>query len=204
MVACEDCQVDAYVYDELFGIMGLPMRWIMILLVVPILLGFSGCEAVEVIPEAVKEDSATDVMSEREALGYENTTHGYSFDPQGNPVWGLTDAQTAAPAQSDSQTVFIIEGDDNFFTVRSIVGARSAHEWLSQELIFFYPTGDAAQNVGTIDGREAIFLRGSGTIDSPSRVIVIQHNGQLLVISYDRDSSTFATMIESFKLTDIL
>lgn len=131
--------------------------------------------------------------------GYVNLAYGYGFDPaEGYDVWELTQEQTAAPAGEEATMVFVIGEEDNLFTVRGIDGARSAHEWISQEISFFYPSGNAAQRVGEIDGREAIYLRGTGGVDSPAHVVVVQNGEQLLVISYDRENTEFDTMLSTF------
>lgn len=135
--------------------------------------------------------------------GYVNTAYGYQFDPpEEMDVWELTGDQAAAKAGETATTVFIIEEEDNLFTVRGIDDARSSHEWLSQEVGFFYPGGDAAQRVGKLDGEEAIFLRGTGAVDSPARLIVAQHGSQLVVISYDHESESFDSLVGTFKFID--
>ena len=177
------------------------MRTAPLMFVVAALLFSVGCGI------QVDEVDQTDVVALPEPPshigGYVNTAYGYQFDPlEEMEVWELTGDQAATKAGQTATTVFIIEEEDNLFTVRGIDDARSSHEWLSQEVSFFYPSGDAAQRMGELDGEDAIFLRGTGAADSPSRLIVAQHGSQLVVISHDRDSESFDVLLDTFEFID--
>ncbi|MBI4435381.1 hypothetical protein HY630_01810 [Candidatus Uhrbacteria bacterium] len=131
---------------------------------------------------------------------YQNTRFGYALlVPDGMALYGLTPEQTAVAASEESDVVFLVEGETNFFTVRGIEDKRTPHEWLTENLSFFYPTGDAAQRIGELGGEPAIFLRGSGTSTSPARLIVLSREGTLLVISYEQETDTFESLVESFR-----
>ena len=163
------------------------------------LLFFSGCGA---IPAPVKEADQTDlepVFDDHET--YQNTHFGYSFDiPEGMVVYTLTDEQLAVPAQEDSETVFLIDGETNFFTVRGIEDStRSAHEWLTDHFSFFYPTGEAGQRVGELAGQQAFFLSGDGTATSPARLIVVEFEEKTIVITYEKEIEAFDTLLDSIK-----
>ncbi|NQV89135.1 MAG: hypothetical protein HQ488_02330 [Parcubacteria group bacterium] len=177
------------------------MRTIPIMFVVVALLFIVGCGT------QVDGVEQTDVVSLPEPPshigGYVNTAYGYQLDPlEEMEVWELTGEQAATKAGETATTIFIIEEEDNLFTVRGIDDARSSHEWLSQEVSFFYPSGDAAQRVGELDGEDAIFLRGTGAADSPARLIVAQHGSQLVVISHDHDNERFDLLLETFEFID--
>ncbi|NQV90165.1 hypothetical protein HQ487_02045 [Candidatus Uhrbacteria bacterium] len=130
---------------------------------------------------------------------YSNTQFGYAFEiPEGMTVYAVTDDQTAVHADESSRLIFLVDGETNFFTIRVVEDVRSTHEWLSQNLSFFYPTGEAAQRVGEIAGEQAIFLRGAGTNESPAQVIVFQLHGALVVISYEQETEVFQQVINNF------
>jgi hypothetical protein len=174
------------------------MRTVPLMFVVAALLFIVGCGI------QVDEVEQTDVAALPEPPshigGYVNTAYGYQFDPlEEMQVWELTGDQAATKAGETATTIFIIEEEDNLFTVRGIDDARSSHEWLSKEVSFFYPSGDAAQRVGELDGEDAIFLRGTGAADSPARLIVATHKNQLVVISHDHDSENFDRLLETFE-----
>ncbi|HLD20732.1 MAG TPA: hypothetical protein VJB64_01405 [Patescibacteria group bacterium] len=160
----------------------------------------SGCGVTSLPPETVSQTSENEAVLLQENA-YQNTRFGYRLAiPEGTTPYALTPEQTAVSAQEESDVVFLVEGETNFFTVRGIEGAGSPHEWLTQNLSFFYPTGDAAQQVGELAGEQAIFLRGSGTATSPARLIVLSWNGNLIVISYEQDTGTFEELVSSFQL----
>lgn len=158
----------------------------------------SGCGA-SVPPTAVSV--VTDAsQTEQQGNGYRNTRFGYVLGvPEDRILFALTSEQTAVPADGESDVVFLVESETNFFTVRGIEGTVTPHEWITQNLSFFYPTGDAAQQVGEIDGVQAIFLRGSGTSTSPARLIVLSRDGKLIVISYELETELFDRLIETFE-----
>lgn len=159
-----------------------------------------GCGVTSLPPETASQTSENEAVLMQENT-YQNTRFGYRLAiPEGGTPYALTPEQTAISASEDSDVVFLVEGETNFFTIRGIEDVRSPHEWLTQNLSFFYPTGDAAQQVGTFAGEQAIFLRGSGTATSPARLIVLSWNGNLIVISYEQDTSTFEELVDSFEL----
>lgn len=157
-------------------------------------------------PDVSTQSSTPQADSQPESVQadvYQNTRFGYAFEiPDKMDLYALTEEQTAVSASGDSEVIFLVEGETNFFTVRGMEDTRSPHEWLSQNLVFFYPTGDAAQRVGEISGQQAIFLRGSGTATSPARLIVFQLHGNLLVITYEQDSQAFDRLMETFEILD--
>jgi hypothetical protein len=158
----------------------------------------SGCGTVPV-DDTVPEPMAVSDMAQMQENEYRNTRFGYVFTvPDGLVVYALTSEQTAVVASEDSDVVFLVEGETNFFTVRGMEESRTPHEWLTQNLDFFYPTGDAAQRVGELAGSQAIFLRGDGTPTSPAQLIVSSLAGNLIVITYEQDTSTFETVVKSF------
>ncbi|PJE77211.1 hypothetical protein COV05_00325 [Candidatus Uhrbacteria bacterium CG10_big_fil_rev_8_21_14_0_10_48_16] len=167
------------------------------LLIGPILF-LSGCGSVAEIPEtnlAPVEEQVDLIQGEQ----YINTRFGYAFGvPEGMGVYALTAEQTAVGAEADSSLVFLVEGETNFFTIRGIEEARSPHEWLTQNLAFFYPTGEASQRLGEFAGSQALFLRGAGTSESPAQLIVFRLGEYLIVITYEQETEVFETVLESF------
>ena len=163
-----------------------------------IILSLSGCGSVPATPASTVEPEASGSV-EIDRNRYQNARFGYEFwIPDGVTVYALTPEQTAVPAQAESDVVFLVDGETNFFTVRGIEDVRTPHEWLTQNLAFFYPTGDAAQRVGEFAGGEAIFLTGTGTATSPAKLIVCSLSGRLLIISYEQDSPLFDKVAQSF------
>ncbi|MEK7620079.1 MAG: hypothetical protein AAB413_02465 [Patescibacteria group bacterium] len=160
----------------------------------------SGCG---VAPSAVEQvvDPDSSGSFEVQENGYRNTRFGYTLQvPEGTTLYGLTSEQTAVAADEDSDVVFLVDGETNFFTVRGVEDSRTPHEWLTQNLSFFYPTGDAAQRVGEFVGTQAIFLQGTGTAVSPARLVVLSSEGKLIIISYEQDTVLFESLIDSFSL----
>lgn len=158
----------------------------------------SGCGTVVSTDESLVTFTDSTAL-EVQKNGYRNTRFGYGFDvPEGLVVYALTDSQTAVAASEDSEVVFLVDGETNFFTVRGIEDSRTPHEWLTENLLFFYPIGDAAQRVGEFAGAQAIFLRGSGTPTSPAQLIVCSLEGKLIVVSYEQETPTFQSLVESF------
>jgi len=157
----------------------------------------AGCEATPVdVDIDVSKEQTQEV--ERSANEYQNTRFGYTLlIPEGMVAYALTQEQTAVPAAEDSEVVFFVDGETNFFTVRGIDDGRTSHEWLTQNLPFFYPTGDAAQRVGEVSGASAIFLQGSGTPESPARLAVIAWNNVLIVVTYEQETPVFNALLES-------
>ncbi len=160
----------------------------------------SGCGLVLPSPGDSSELMEPEVVLAQENE-YQNTRFRYSLlVPEGRALYALTPEQTAMTASEESEVVFLVDGETNFFAVRGIEDTRTPHEWLTKNLSFFYPTGDAAQRVGELGGEQAIFLRGSGTSTSPARLIVLSHEGVLIVISYEQDTETFEVLVESFRI----
>ncbi len=168
-------------------------------LICTVLLVVSGCGISTPASEIVPKNEEKEVVSPQENI-YQNTRFGYRITlPEGAVPYALTQEQTAISAQEDSGVIFFVEGETNFFTIRGIEGVRSPHEWLSQNLSFFYPTGDAAQQIVEFAGGQAFVLKGSGTASSPARLIVLPLNGNLIVISYEQDTKTFEDLVDSFE-----
>lgn len=160
----------------------------------------TGCGTVPLAVEPVI-DSTTSGALEVPGNGYRNTRFGYVLQvPEGTILYALTSEQTAVAADENSDVVFLVDGETNFFTVRGVQDSRTPHEWLTQNLSFFYPTGEAAQRVGEFAGTQAIFLQGSGTATSPARLIVFSLGETLIVISYEQDTALFESLVGSFSL----
>ena len=170
-----------------------------ILLLAPLLF-FSGCGAVGQTTFSVTEPPIETPPS-NEASVYTNDRFGFSFEiPESFQVFALTPEQTAVEATADSDLVFLVEEESNFFTIRGIKSTQSAHEWLTQNLAFFYLDGQAGQRVGEIDGHQAIFLTGSGTSSSPARVILIQLSERFLIVTFEKESAVFEALLESLHM----
>ena len=170
----------------------------LILLLFPLLFLLAGCGSTVSEPESEPQPPAQEVDSGPESR-YRNSRFGYALNPPENlPVYALTPEQTAVLADEQAEVVFLVENETNFFTIRGIQDSRSAHEWVTQNILFFYPTGDAAQRVTEFAGHQAIVLTGSGTTESPAKLIVFQYNGNLIVISYEHDTPTFESLLEAF------
>lgn len=160
----------------------------------------TGCGTVPLANEPA-DDSTTSDSFEVQENEYRNTRFGYGLQvPDGATLYALTPEQTAVAADENSDVVFLVDGETNFFTVRGIEDTRTPHEWLTQNLSFFYPTGDAAQRVGEFAETQAIFLQGSGTATSPARLIVLSLEGKLIIISYEQDTALFESLVGSFSL----
>ncbi len=160
---------------------------------------FSGCGTVPVSGTQVDQTVSEPILEDQET--YKNTHFGYSFViPEGLAVYTLTDEQLAVPATEDSETIFLIDGETNFFTIRGIEDStKSAHEWLSDHFSFFYPTGEAGQRVGDLAGQQAFFLSGDGTATSPARLIVVEFEEKTIVITYEKEVETFDTLLDSIQ-----
>lgn len=160
----------------------------------------SGCGTVPLAIEPVSNSTTSGVLEVQEN-GYRNTRFGYVLQvPEGVTLYAITPEQTAVAADEQSEVVFLVDGETNFFTVRGIEDSRTPHEWLTENLSFFYPTGDAAQRVGEFAGTEAIFLQGTGTVASPARLVVFSLEGKLIIISYEESTTMFESLVESFSL----
>ena len=159
---------------------------------------FSGCGSVSAPKNELNQPSLEPVSFHQEI--YKNIRFGYSFAiPEGMVVYTLTHEQTAAPAKEDSETIFLVDGETNFFTMRGIEDStESAHQWLSDHVSFFYPTGEAGQRVGELAGQQAFFLSGDGTVISPARLIVVQFEQNMIVITYEKEIEAFDSLLESF------
>lgn len=156
-----------------------------------------GCEAVGSVPKPLtltgQESDQTSVPD------YYNARFGYALDlPEGYSLYALSSDQTAIHADSFSEIVFLVEGETNYFTIRGIEEEQSVHEWITRNLTFFYPTGDAAQRVEDFAGEQAIYLAGQGQSDSPAQVIVTSHGKNVIVISFEREAAAFETILQSF------
>ena len=162
-----------------------------------LLLVGAGCtQSVE--EQEISVDTGEPMVDEPSGAVYTNVRFGYAFEvPDGQMLYALTAQQTAVAADEQAQTVFLVENETNLFTIRGIENGGSAHEWISTNLSFFYPTGDAAQRVGEVDGKQALFLTGQGTSPSPARVVVYEHEGDVIVISLERESLTFEEALAS-------
>ena len=164
------------------------------------ILMLSGCGTVPLVVEPTVDPASTGSFEVQENR-YRNTRFGYALQvPDGAILYALTPEQTAVAADEDADVVFLVDGETNFFTVRGVEDSRTPHEWLTQNLSFFYPTGDAAQMVGEFAGTQAIFLQGSGTATSPARLIVLSTGEKLIIISYEQDTALFESLVGSFSL----
>lgn len=162
----------------------------------------AGCTS-SVQEQEVLFESGEEAVAEPSGTVYTNVRFGYALEiPDGQTLYALTPEQTAVTADEQAQTVFLVEDETNLFTIRGIENGGSAHEWISRSIVFFYPTGDAAQRVGEIDGQQALFLAGQGSSESPARVVVFEHAGNVIVVSFERESVVFAQALASLTVVD--
>ena len=172
----------------------------LILLAVFLVVILAGCGAT---PQSVSDSSPEfDSGVQQDVSVYENTRFGYRFAvPNGSTVYGIQlEDQAAVPAGAQEEIVFVPGEETNYLTMRGIDTAQTAHEWLTANLPFFYPKGEAAQKVSEVDGRLAIILRGEGTASSPARLMVVQGDGKLLVLTFERNEDDFETLTSSLRL----
>lgn len=173
-----------------------------LILIFPLML-LSGCGSTE----STMNSPSVDVSNQEDVMEtmtdgpiYENQKFGYKIRiPDDQYVFELSSEQTAIKAEEDSEMVFIVEDQTNFLTIRGITEAIPAHQWLSQNLFFFYPTGEAAQQIQTFAGVDAIVLKGTGASDSPARLMVFPFHEHLMVISYEKESEQFDQILSSFE-----
>lgn len=132
---------------------------------------------------------------------YENSRFQYQFSiPDGSIVYALNLAdQTAHEAQNQDEVVFVTGEETNVLTIRGLETEQSAHEWLTQHLSFFYPTGEVAQTIGEIDGQRALFFLGEGAPDSPHRLIVVEQDHQLMIITIEQEAVLFEKILASLR-----
>lgn len=172
-----------------------------ILIVITPFLFLFGCGDVggnvQQVSDGTSDESVEDVGDV-----YKNDRFGYSFViSSGVTVYGIKlDDQTAVPADPQSEIVFVPGEGTNYLTARVIETRQSVHEWLTENLLFFYPSGVASQKVDEVDGRLAIILRGDGTTKSPARLMVLQGDEKLLVITFERDEAMFDELVASLKI----
>ncbi|MBI4437648.1 hypothetical protein HY631_01720 [Candidatus Uhrbacteria bacterium] len=153
--------------------------------------------------QTVPENSERPAPAEpnaQEGTIYQNTRFGYRFTvPGGALVYALNlEDQTARLAEPEDEVVFVPEQGTNVLTVRGIEGAESPHTWLTQHVSFFYPQGEAAQRVETLDGQQALSLYGEGTSDSPARLTVVQPGAALIVVTFEQETEAFESILASF------
>lgn len=150
----------------------------------------------------VEDDVAVEVEAPivEEGLVYENLRFGYRFVvPDGMPVYALNlEDQTARLAGPEDEIVFVAGEGTNVLTIRGIENEGSAHEWLTSHLFFFYPKGEAAQQIEALDGRQMLSLYGDGTSDSPARLSVVENQEDLIVITFEQEAELFANILSSF------
>lgn len=134
---------------------------------------------------------------------YQNSRFGYEFTiPDGALVYALNlEDQTARLAGSDDEIVFVAGEGTNVLTIRGIENGGSAHEWLTNHVSFFYPKGEAAQQIEELDRRQTLSLYGEGTSDAPARLLVAQNQDDLIVITFEQEDELFDSILESFVFT---
>ena len=171
---------------------------ILILLVASVLLG--GCGQ----PVAISEEMTIPAEpSFVEGSLYQNTRFGYEFTvPDGVSVYALNfEDQTAYLAGPEDEIVFVAGEGTNVLSIRGVQSEESAHTWLTSHVGFFYPNGEAAQQIDGRGGQQTLSLYGDGTSDSPARLMVIENKSQLLVITFEQEDAIFDTILSSFSLT---
>lgn len=131
---------------------------------------------------------------------YSNTRFGYQFSvPDGTLLYALNlEDQTARLAGSDDEIVFVAGEGTNVLTIHGVEGEDSPHKWLTDHVAFFYPKGEAAQQIEELDGKQAITLYGDGSSDSPARLLVAQNKEHILVITFEQESEVFDNILSSF------
>ncbi|MFA4845206.1 MAG: hypothetical protein WC654_01460 [Patescibacteria group bacterium] len=144
--------------------------------------------------------SDTVALNTTEGTTYENTRFGYRFIvPDGALVYALNlEGQTARLAEPQDEIVFVVGDGSNVLTIRGIDGEVSSHQWLTDHVTFFYPTGEAAQQIQELDGRQALALYGDGSSGSPARILVVQNGEQLIVITFEQEAEVFDRILTSF------
>lgn len=135
-----------------------------------------------------------------EASTYSNTRFGYQLTiPDGVLVYALNlEDKTARLAGSDDEIVFVAGEGTNVLTIRGIESEGSAHEWLTNHVSFFYPKGEAAQQIEKLDGRQMLSLYGNGTSNSPARLLVVQNQNDLIAITFEEEFEAFDNILSSF------
>lgn len=144
---------------------------------------------------------------------YVNSEFGYKFSyPEDGVIWfSITDGlnpYVVGPTESspivnftDANLNRLLDTEVNRLTIQVIEGERSAHEWLSQNLLSYFADGNAGQNTSMFAGNEAMILVGSGGYysQSPAKMIVIQRGVLIYVIHYISDSFTFEEVLNTFE-----
>ncbi len=153
--------------------------------------------------EHVDESAALTLPVEVAGSVYQNTRFAYEFTvSDGILVYALNlEDQTARLAGPEDEIVFVAGEGTNVLTVRGVEGQGSPHEWLTSHVTFFYPKGEAAQQIQDLDGKQAITLYGDGTSDSPARLLVAQHDDQLIIITFEQEDERFDQILSSFTFT---
>lgn len=175
-----------------------------------ILFTFSGCGTREFVQTMEAQESEAYVEVPGSWVVYKNEQYGYSFSYPKEAILfsDLTDNLEIVPAGShdplvmltDASEYMLLNAEVNTLAVRVVKNARSAHEWISQNLEVFYPQGVAGQTSGRFAGEQAIILRGTGSTNSPEKVVVFQRGDAVFVISFGQESITFNEVLETFSL----
>ena len=156
--------------------------------------------------QTVLVEDETPVSTEpvlEEGTIYINNRFGYQFAvPDGALVYALNlEDQTARLAGPEDEIVFVADEGTNVLTIRGLVDEGSPHEWLTDHVVFFYPKGEAAQQIEELDSRQALTLYGDGSSDSPARLLVAQNGEQLIVITFEQEAELFVSILSSFTFT---
>lgn len=172
--------------------------FLFVLLVTSVVL--TGCSQTLVESDQQTVPTASDTS---EGTNYQNTRFGYEFVvPNGALVYALNlEDQTARLAGAEDEIVFVAGEGTNVLTVRGVEGGESPHEWLTDHVAFFYPKGEAAQQIEDLDGKQTISLYGDGSSDSPARLLVAQNGQQLIVITFEQEDELFDSILSSFTFT---
>lgn len=144
---------------------------------------------------------------------YQNTKYGYSvsYPPEAviyikvaevdDRFYILTPTDDSEEIRiTDASESDLMRGGTNTLSIQVISDARSGHEWISQHLSEYYPSGIGGQTNGSFAGEEAIVIRGTGQDDSPDKLIVMDHNSFVFVISFGQRSDTFDQIAKTFQL----
>jgi hypothetical protein len=172
------------------------------LLIIILVLFLSGCGGIKKNAQDESQDFFTPLEQAKDGEFYRNTFFGYEFViPQSTVIYGIRlEDQIAVLADEESEIVFVPGEGTNYLTARVVDTQQTAHEWLTESLLFFYPNGEAAQKIIEVDGHLAIMLRGNGSADSPARLMVVQGNEKLLVITNERYEEAFEKLVASLKI----
>jgi hypothetical protein len=173
-------------------------------------LTLSGCGTRELI-EVAEQMTTTEVEPEipQSWTKYVNTAYGYAllYPNAGVLYVGVTEEHEIDVPSSDARLIRltdasieeVLSSQVNTLTIEVIEGERSAHEWVSEHLEEYIVGGVAGQTVGEFAGQDVITIRGAGTPNSVEKLMVFERGGVVYVVSYQKRSSTFEQILETFE-----